>query len=123
MQLEVVPRLLRAFVGVAVLAAVQAGVVCADVAAFDAVAARAQSLVLQFPELADVRRAQNRKRCAARTVDAEARIVAVRAARLDVDAVFFRDAAQDFGEAVLVVLGKRNQFRHVHLELLVHLHE
>ena len=48
---EVLERLARVLVGVAVFAAVEAGVVRADVVRFDAVAARADAPVLELAEL------------------------------------------------------------------------
>ena len=81
--LTVVPqRLFGAFVRIAVAAAVGAAVVCANVATLDAVAATARALVLARAERDVVRRTENLERHAAALMDAVARPILIRSARL-----------------------------------------
>lgn len=69
---EILERLARVLVGVAVFAAVEAGVVRADVVRFDAAAARADALVLELAEGHAVGVAEDVERHAPGGMDAEA---------------------------------------------------
>ena len=123
MQLEVLRRFVRVFVGVAVLAAVGAGVVGADVAALYAVAAVPHALVLERAELHVVRSAQNIERHASRRVNAVARKVAVGPACLQVDAVLRGNLSHAACQLVHALLGEHHQLGHVEFDLLVYLYE
>lgn len=123
MQLEVLRRFARVFIGIAVLAAVRARVVGADVAALYAVAAVPHALVLERAELHAVRCAQNIERHAPRRANAIARKVAVGSACLQVDAVLGGDFAHATRQLVHALFGEHHQLGHVVFDLLVYLHE
>ena len=123
MELEVLERLARVLVGVAVFAAVETGVVRADVVRFDAVAARTDALVLELAEGDAVGAAEDVERHAAGRADAEARVIAVRAAGLDREAETGGGRAEEFRQLVPVGIVQRDDLRHIELDLLVHFDE
>ncbi len=108
-------------VGVAVFAGVEAGVVGADVSAFDAVAAGTHAFVFEVAEFDAVGCAEHIERHAAGGVYAVAREVAIGATGLEAESVLLSDAAEAGCQLFFVLFCQGYELGHVDLKLLVHL--